>query len=338
VIEQCWRAGQPGKRLRPFCQRAQIRPRRCSLGVQRALADFGVEHAFASAAARFREHYGWEVAPSVVRQWTLHHAGQCHTTPRTPLPSPHPGQKMVTGLDGSMAPVVKPAAEGDRRKKKTLLYREVRVAFARPEQSATARYGTSLDEAFGAGLMWRETAEWAGLTDRTDVHALGDGATWIIHQSDRQFGTHATYLVDLQHVTSYLAGASPRCAPDEPAAWVHRQKQRLCENRAEELLAELKAREESEPKDAEGKTPPVRQAWQYIEDRKNHLDYRGALAAGLPIGSGEVESAHRHIVQARIKKAGAWWRENNLAAVLQLRTLRANDHWIAYWNNVANKN
>jgi hypothetical protein len=32
------------------------------------------------------------------------------------------------------------------------------------------------------------------------------------------------------------------------------------------------------------------------------------LARDLPIGSGEIESAHRYIAQKRLKLPGAWWR------------------------------
>jgi hypothetical protein len=28
----------------------------------------------------------------------------------------------------------------------------------------------------------------------------------------------------------------------------------------------------------------------------------------LPIGSGEIESAHRYVAQQRLKRPGAWWR------------------------------
>jgi hypothetical protein len=38
------------------------------------------------------------------------------------------------------------------------------------------------------------------------------------------------------------------------------------------------------------------------------------LAAGLPIGSGEIESAHRYVIQNRLKIAGAWWKMENLSS------------------------
>jgi hypothetical protein len=304
--------------------------------VQRALVDFGMEHSFASASARFAEHYGWFISPSVLRQWTLYHARQSPKIKTAPLPAP--AETLITGLDGSMVPIVCSAETGDRRKNKTLLWREVRVAFARRKEDVSARYGATLDDAFGAGLMWRETALSAGWQDTTPVHALGDGAPYLVDQCDRQFGERAKFLVDLQHVADYLSAASARCAPKDSTAWFENQKKRLKENGIAEVLAALKAHFEPEEKNPEGKTPPVRQAYRYIEERKNWMDYRGALEADLPIGSGEVESAHRHIVQARIKKAGAWWRESNVQAVLQMRTLRANSHWTTYWQQIPSLN
>jgi hypothetical protein len=42
-----------------------------------------------------------------------------------------------------------------------------------------------------------------------------------------------------------------------------------------------------------------------LSGRRNHLNYDDALANDLPIGSGEIESAHRYIAQQRLKRPGA---------------------------------
>jgi hypothetical protein len=47
--------------------------------------------------------------------------------------------------------------------------------------------------------------------------------------------------------------------------------------------------------------------------RSYGLDYQGALAKDLPMGWGEIESAHRYLFQKRLKIAGAWWKAENLA-------------------------
>jgi len=55
------------------------------------------------------------------------------------------------------------------------------------------------------------------------------------------------------------------------------------------------------------------------------------LENGLPIGSGEIESAHRYIIQRRLKLVGAWWKADNVKSMLSLRVLRANGDWNNYW-------
>lgn len=76
---------------------------------------------------------------------------------------------------------------------------------------------------------------------------------------------------------------------------------------------------------------PVRQCHRYLSHRPDQLDYQSALAQGLPIGSGAIESSHRYIVQKRLKLPGAWWRAANAEHMLALRLNRANHHWNDYW-------
>ena len=53
-----------------------------------------------------------------------------------------------------------------------------------------------------------------------------------------------------------------------------------------------------------------------------------------PTGSGEIESAHRSIMQKRLKISGAWWKLENLSKMLALRVVRANQGWEQYWRSV----
>ena len=81
---------------------------------------------------------------------------------------------------------------------------------------------------------------------------------------------------------------------------------------------------------------PVRAAWRYLSERRGHLDYAGARTRARPIGSGEIESARRHVVPARLKLAGCRWREQSAQAMLQLRTAPANNLWDRYWSTAKN--
>ena len=65
------------------------------------------------------------------------------------------------------------------------------------------------------------------------------------------------------------------------------------------------------------------------------MDYKSAIDNDLPIGSGEIESAHIYVIQKRLKLAGAFWAEENAENMLALRVARANKEWELYWQNQA---
>lgn len=102
-------------------------------------------------------------------------------------------------------------------------------------------------------------------------------------------------------------------------------------NRWPEVLDTLRSC--MEPDAIADEDAPVRACYRYISKRPDFLDYQGALAAGLPIGSGAIESAHRYVIQSRLKRPGAWWTLDNLNNMLALRVLRANREWEEYWRH-----
>ena len=107
------------------------------------------------------------------------------------------------------------------------------------------------------------------------------------------------------------------------------QKIRLKTQRSDELIALLHPHlEPSAVDDSEG---PVRQCHRYLRQRCEQLDYQSAIERDLPIGLGEIESAHRYIAQQRLKRLGACWRAANADHMLALRINRANRQWDAYW-------
>lgn len=135
--------------------------------------------------------------------------------------------------------------------------------------------------------------------------------------------------MDFYHVSEYLSAAAASIAPTGAAAWRQQQQARLKENNAEAVRAELRPHlEPAQTPDAEA---TVRVCHRYLTNQGEPLDYRSALAQNLPIGSGEVECGHRYVIQARLKRPGAWWKEENAEKMLALRVNRANCEWESYW-------
>ena len=82
-------------------------------------------------------------------------------------------------------------------------------------------------------------------------------------------------------------------------------------------------------------TETVEKALRYLGNREEHLDCATALEQNLSVGSGEVESGQRSVLQKRLKKPGAWWLKENAETMAQLKTLQANAHWENLWQKAA---
>ena len=326
IDEQVLRVGRRGGELRPFCFKARLEHRGYSRAMQRALTDFGAEDSFQRAAARVKEHYRLEVPISAVRKVTYHHAARIQNM--EPAKPAKAVQTLITEMDGSMIPLVNPGKNEDARKGKTVCWSEVRLCCARADGQATRLYGATLGTLQSARSSWYQTAERAGLGEKTFVHGIGDGAPWIVETFADNFGSQGEYLIDFYHVTEYLAAAAQKIAGEKKASlWLRKQKGRLLMGQVGKILRSLEPHQESDC----AAEKPVRNAYRYIQHRGDHLQYPKARKAGLPIGSGEVESGHRHVIQQRMKIAGAWWREKNAQRMLGLRIARANHCWERYW-------
>lgn len=326
MVEQILRLGRRGGCYRPFCESRWVTNRGYSGPLQRALTDFGADESFGAAAVKVREHYHIEVPVGAVRRHTLRHGKAIAALAEQPVAGP--AKQLLTQMDGSMIPIMEPGAGSDRRKGKQLYWREVRLCLARGADREQACYGATLGSSEVAGWVWKQVAQMAGWTQQSKVHGVGDGAPWILDKFTDYFGEQGSYLVDFWHVSQYVAAAAEKIVrPGKATQWRRRQQGRLLENKVSQVLRSL--RPHCEP---EGQPEtPVRAAWTYISERADHLDYAGARKQGLPIGSGEVEGGHRHVIQERLKLSGCWWKETNASSMLNLRTARANNLWAKYW-------
>ena len=63
--------------------------------------------------------------------------------------------------------------------------------------------------------------------------------------------------------------------------------------------------EELEKNLKKDKMKKIEKCLRYIKNRIDKFDYKNAIKNNLPIGSGEIESANKSIVQKRLKIPGA---------------------------------
>lgn len=315
---------------------AGVRPHSYSQPLQRVLVDFGAEDAFDRVHSKLKEHYGISVPNSAPRTITIKHATQI-TDLRQKLMGQENGAAkdcVISETDGSMVPIVKiDNKQQDKRKKKTVCYREARLTLAHAKGSISPIFSATFKNVAIVGKHIADCIQRVGVNKCSRIHCVGDGASWISEQVEKQFGQQATYLIDFYHVCEYLAAAAITCSKEEPKKWVEAQKMLLKENKAQQVLTNLHPyKESSKVADIDA---PVRTCYRYMSNRLNQLDYKTALDEGLPIGSGEIESAHRYIIQKRLKIQGAWWLEETAENMLALRTHRANNDWDGYWKKLA---
>jgi hypothetical protein len=332
-----WRVGTRIERR--FSEQAGVRCRGYSRPLQRVVTDFGADEPFGRVPAKLQEHYGIEVPVSAIQRITFRHAEGCRA--QEPVHEVRKGALergvFIGEVDGSMVPVVEtePEAPG-RRRAKTVLWKEVRLCrLVHAHGQATPVFGGHFSGGVEAsGRQLEQCAARAGFGPGSELHAVGDGAPWIAEQVALRFGTQGHYLLDFYHVCGYLAAAAKTCAANDPDAWLDQQKARKA-NQATAVLEALTSFQE--PAEIEDAAAPVRTCHRYLANRMDQLDYQGALARGLPIGSGAIESAHRSIIQARLKRPGAWWTPAHVRAMLALRLNRANGEWESYWQGVERK-
>ena len=304
--------------------------------------DFAADDPFARVQSKLHEHYGFEIGESTIQRIALGHAQAIFEAGRDQMNFPKaPGRhkQIVAQIDGGMIPVMAPDAnQKDKRKGKKLSWREAKISLAHAKGSRTPVYGGGIEggvEAAGRRLF--ACAVRAGFGADSHVHAVGDGAPWILGQIEERFGEQGSYLIDFYHVCEYLSAASKTIAPDAAAAkaWMEAQKDALKTGRIDAVFSALLSHRES--LDVSDEQAPVRVCHRYLSARKDQLKYREAIAEGLPIGSGEIESAHRYVAQKRLKLPGAWWRVEHAEHMLALRINRLNGDWDAYWDALAAK-
>lgn len=330
--ERIWRhSTRSYVRLLP--QRLGVKPRGRSKRLERVLSDFGCEQAFGRAAQSVREHYGFEIGASAVRATTLKHSLRAfrqlqaqYDQPFRVLPS-RGAEHLIAQADGTMICTVAP---GRRKGKRPREWQEMRLVAAQAKGCATIVYGATFGSVQQAGQRWGHCARQAGWGLNTQIQAMGDGAEWIQLQSREVFGTQATFLCDFFHVSEYLGAAAHTCRPAKPNGWRRTQQKRLRGGAVRKVTAALEPN--LEPVGTPEEEAPVRNAHRYLTNRLDCLNYPRALGLGLPIGSGMIESGHRHVLQARLKKAGAAWLHDHADHIAHLRVLRANHQWKPFWN------
>jgi hypothetical protein len=151
---------------------------------------------------------------------------------------------------------------------------------------------------------------------------ITDGAAWIKEWIADSYHLSCPVL-DFYHAMEHLYEFADK-APVHDAA----ERKQRCE-RQKELLPDSKA--ESVPDSISltaAREEDKKNLIRYCGNNKKRMRYRHCRKAGCGItGSGAIESAHRTVIQKRMKLSGQRWSRRGAENMLRLRVLSMNKQW-----------
>ena len=344
--EQLYRCRNKNTLIRPFSCLTKIKTREYSIRLQRIITDFGCDFSFAISNNKIQFHYGISLPNSSIRRITLEHAKDAKKYEQENSVSimSH-SSTIISETDGSMVPIVEYdepnniSEKIDKRKHKSLVYKEAKLSMARNSNKITAKYyAATMGDKEKAARNIKLCLNKVGFNKDSRVHAVGDGAPWIAEIYNKIIGTQGNYLIDYYHMLEYLNSAAKRYV--RILRYYHNDPHTMADSVINDSIKKIKNnkidevtnkfRNFVEEKDLCER--PVGKFVEYVGRRKEQFKYKDAIEQELPIGSGEIESAHRYISQRRLKIAGAWWKKNHAENMLGLRAMNANQTAEKYWN------
>jgi hypothetical protein len=156
---------------------------------------------------------------------------------------------------------------------------------------------------------------------------INDGAIWIgnfIHENY----PNATDILDFYHASEYLHEFSKVIFPKkeqtiEQVKWIDKQILRLLNDKVESVIEEIEKMNLKSKKSKIAKDKIIT----YYKNNQQRMLYKTYRDRGLLIGSGPIESAHRFVLQKRMKQSGQKWTKKGGQAVANLRIFNLNNQW-----------
>jgi hypothetical protein len=286
-----------------------------------------------------------------------------------PVPAPaRTGSILMAGVDGKGVPMIKPEqtlrklrlGKGEKRNKK----RMATVATVRtPEprvRTPEAVLGSLFDDepAVTPLRVRREEHQrvWASLTESKEevIAAVVAEMKRCDPQGTKQWVTvcdgeralqqrleaalaevvaAVVFVLDFMHVLEKLwkaaycfhAEGSP-----EAEAWVRAQALRLLRGQVDTVIRGM--RRCASLRGLRGqRAKTIREVSGYFQRNRERMRYDVYLREGLPIASGAVEGACRHLVKDRLERSGMRWGLPGAEALLQMRAVYLSGDFEDYW-------
>ena len=279
---------------------------------KRAL-DFAINDVYGEGAARWNLHYHEPISDNLLRRVAARVGEQCAAAdqgrlqeclkPRAALAA----DVLVVQTDGSMIPI-----RGDepwKEAKVGIVYRHDVVE--RAPAPSSARYVSVIGGLAEFAPVLEEALEVENIDECGAVVWLGDGAVCNWRLADH-LAPDATQILDWHHAVEHAVDCGKILLGEESPwlpLWQETCERLLAAGNPDAVIAQVNAckTEARHRRDKVACSDAIDDLVRYYTNNAERMEYAHYRARGFPIGTGAVESAHRHVLQARMKRAGQRW-------------------------------
>lgn len=150
---------------------------------------------------------------------------------------------------------------------------------------------------------------------------ISDGAPWIKKWIEDAF-PEAISVLDYFHAIEHLYEFTESYFKDKAQAdrWAEKQKKLLLNSKVKQVINHIKK--------LALQNKATENLIAYYEANSDRMDYKKYQQIGCGIiGSGAIESAHRIVIQKRMKQSGQRWSSDGVQNMLNLRVTHENEKW-----------
>lgn len=300
-----------------------------TVGVQEAVSLLGRETGFKTVADLMDRFFGLSLTAPTAQE-LAESAGQRSADLPPAAPNDSVPDTLIIAADGCQAP----QRDGWHEVKMGTIYTKESRRRTAGGQAVLGQkqYVASLKDSKGFGAILELQAQAWKVHKARRVVLMGDGAGWIWNLSEMHF-PQATEIVDFYHAVEHLweVGEALWGNRDTSAAtrsWVRRYRWLLKEGRVDLVMAGMERGQAQRL----GRLGPkavktVALNLEYFRRNASRMRYGRFRQMNLPIGTGAVEGACKHVVQSRFKRPGTRWSGEGLRCMLALKVLRVNEQW-----------
>jgi hypothetical protein len=234
----------------------------------------------------------------------------------------HRGRKTAKGRHGFSTPWREPR----------LLVIDILDEQGRPDRLRLPLYDVLIGDAEAVWALLIGYLRLLGAAYADVVEFIADGAEWIWHRVERLSrlaeipAAKLVEVLDFYHASQYLSEALATCRhmPKAQRQALYRRLRHALRRQADGVEVVQKALRTLATRQR-GKA--ITRALRYVEAHAHRMRYVTLEARKLPIGSGQVESAVRRVVNLRFKAPGSFWRETTVSGLMYLRAAFKAGRW-----------